>query len=243
MTLYDSIFSRKSTRRYQPVVLTDVQRERILTFTEAAKPLIPSIRARMELVDASEVKGMVSANAPHYMLLYSEKCDGYLPNAGFLLQQVDLYLCSLGLASCWLGMAKATQPAKDGLDFVIMLALGTAAGSSHRADVSEFNRKPLDEISRGDDERFEAVRLAPSATNSQPWYLVTANACTYVYRKKLGIIKAAIYETMNQIDMGIALCHLWLASEHANRAFEFELGNHADAPKVDGYDCMGKVIG
>ena|GEM_PF-3748051 len=32
-------------------------------------------------------------------------------NAGFLLQQIDLYLSDSNLASCWLGMAKPSKEA------------------------------------------------------------------------------------------------------------------------------------
>ncbi len=241
MTLYDSIFVRKSTRKYQQQALASEQLSRIEAFVKDAKPLFPQIRTRIELVNASEVKGMVSAKAPHYLLIYSEKADGYLTNAGFLLQQADLYLASLGLGSCWLGMAKAAAPAKDGLPFVIMLALGEAEGDPRRQNVSEFNRKPLSVISTGQDERLEAVRLAPSATNSQPWYFACTEDGVYAYRQKLGALKAIMYETMNQIDMGIALCHLWLASAHVGRTFSFDSGAQASAPKVDGYACMGRV--
>ncbi len=243
MTLYDSIFVRKSTRKYQQQALPPRQLSQIQAFVKDAKPLFPNIRTRIDLVNASEVKGMVSAKAPHYLLIYSEKADGYLTNAGFLLQQADLFAASLGLSSCWLGMAKAVEPAKDGLHFVIMLALGAAQGDPYRADASEFSRKPLSEISSGQDERLEAARLAPSATNSQPWYFACAEEGMYVYRQKLGALKAVMYEAMNQIDMGIALCHLWLAGERAGRTFAFEPGAQPNAPRVDGYACVGRVCG
>lgn len=241
MQLYDSIFKRKSTRKYLPEALAAETLSQILDFVGNARPLYPQIRTRIELANTSDVKGLVSAKAPHYLLLYAEKTDGYLPNTGFLLQQVDLYLSALGLGSCWLGMANATVPAKEGLDFVIMLAFGKAQDHPHRTDVSAFNRNPLSKISSGNDKRLEAVRLAPSASNSQPWYFTCNEAGIYVYRKNLGMIKSVMYNTMNQIDMGIALCHLWLASEHAGHSFVFEPDEQGSAPQVSGYTCMGRV--
>lgn len=240
MNLYDSIFKRKSTRKYLPDQLPAEQLEQIIKFSQNLKPLYPEITTRIELAGGSEVRGMVSAKAPHYLLIYSEKKTGYLPNSGFLLQQVDLYLSSIGLGSCWLGMAKTSLPAKDGLEYVIMLAFGKTQNSPHREKNSEFKRRSLSEISTGSDERLEAARLAPSATNSQPWYFACESDGIYVYRKKLGILKAAMYETMNQIDMGIVLCHLWLASEHEKHPFSF-LAECQGAPDIGGYTCIGKI--
>lgn len=240
MQLYESIFKRKSTRKYDPEKLPSEQLLQILDFAGRAKPLDPQLRTRIELVDAAAVKGMVLAKAPHYLLLYSEEAEGYLTNAGFLLQQVDLYLASLGLGSCWLGMAKTTAPTKEGLGYVIMLAFGKAHGEPHRGNLSEFSRKSLSEIALGQDDRLDAVRLAPSASNSQPWYFVCQEDGLFVYRKTLGLLKAAMYDTMNQIDMGIALCHLWLASAHFDRSFSFIPGAHPGAPKIKGYTYIGK---
>lgn len=240
MELYDSITKRKSTRKYLPEMLSREQLTEIMAFVAAMKPLHPEIKTRIELAGVADVKGMVSAKSPHYLLLYSENREGYLPNAGFLLQQADLYLSSQGLGSCWLGMAKTTAPDRDGLKYVIMLAFGKAQGDPHRSSISEFNRRPLSEISSGNDDRLEAVRLAPSATNSQPWYFVCDGGDIHIYRKKLGKLKAAMYGTMNQIDMGIALCHMWLTSEHTNRKFSFSIQEDM-MPPVDGYEWLGTV--
>lgn len=71
-------------------------------------------------------------------------------NAGFLLQQVDLYLSDNNLASRWLGMAK---PAKgvptliNELEFVVMLAFGNTTEPIHRVNTSEFKRNDLSAMS------------------------------------------------------------------------------------------------
>ena len=239
MKLYDSIFTRKSTRKYRDQPLAQEQLAEIMDFARSAKPLFPEIEIRMELASSADVKGIVSAKAPHYLLFYSEKKEGYLPNAGFLLQQVDLYLASKELGSCWLGIAKTTAPSKNGLDYVIMLAFGLAQDSPIHKDISEFNRQELSQISSGSDERLEAVRLAPSASNSQPWFFACQPEGIDVYRKKLGLLKGAMYETMNQIDVGIALCHLWLASEEHGKPFAFRLS--ANGPQREGYNFFGLV--
>jgi len=94
-------------------------------------------------------------------------------NAVFLLQQVDLYLSAKNLASCWLGMAKLAKGVPtlmNGLEFVIMLAFGNTTEPIHRANTFDFKRHDLSAISSvaGADELLEPVRLAPSASNTQP---------------------------------------------------------------------------
>src|SRR5690606_38406218 len=98
----------------------------------------------------------------------------YLTNAGYILQQLDLYLSANGLGSCWLGIAKPTKDESffSGLKFVITLAFGKPAEKLHRNEIGEFNRLPLDKIrdAVGMDNLLEPARLAPSANNSQRWY-------------------------------------------------------------------------
>ena len=164
-------------------------------------------------------------------------------NAGFLLQQIDLYLSANGLGSCWLGVAKPSKdvPAmKNGLEFVIMLAFGTANEPVHRTSLAEFKRKSFSticSISSGN-QLLEPVRIAPSATNSQTWFFSGSEDYITVSREKLNLIKAAIYNNMNQIDIGIALAHLWLTCDHLGKpmAIDFE-----KTPAPSGYEFMANV--
>ena len=235
--LYKTIFTRKSIRKYDMIPLTDQKLIEIKNFADNVKQLIPSIKCEFSFLTDDKVK------APHYILIYSEKKEGYLLNAGFMLQQVDLFLSSVNLGSCWLGMAKPSKevPAlQNGLEFVIMLAFGNTQEKLHRADNSEFKRKGISEITsiNGADQLLEAARLAPSASNSQPWYFSGNTNEIIVCREKLNLLKAPIYNKMNQIDTGIALCHLWLSIEHQGRTACFDYTN-SNAPK--GYEFMLKV--
>jgi hypothetical protein len=54
---------------------------------------------------------------------------------------------------------------------------------------ADFKRKPMNELSDQPDDRLEALRLAPSATNSQPWYVTHDGDTLHLYREELGIIK------------------------------------------------------
>jgi nitroreductase len=164
-------------------------------------------------------------------------------NAGFLLQQIDLFLSANNLASCWLGMAKPAKQVpeqKNGLEFVIMLAFGNSSEPIHRMDTTVFNRKSISEISKieGANEVLEPVRLAPSASNSQPWFFSGNLNEIEVSREKLNLIKAPLYGKMNQIDIGIALFHLWLSLDHQGKTVSFDF-QKTQAPS--GYEFMVKV--
>jgi hypothetical protein len=58
------------------------------------------------------------------------------------------------------------------LEFIILIAFGKPNELLYRTSLSEFKRKPLKEMNdfKGSNELFEAVCLAPSATNNQPWF-------------------------------------------------------------------------
>ena len=241
--LFNTIFTRKSTRKYKVTPLAAEKLIGIKEYAKQVKPLVPSIRYEIDYLCADDVKGLLSIKAPHYICLFSEKKEGFLMNAGYLLQQIDLYLSANDLGSCWLGMAKPSKDVpsmKNGMEFVIMLAFGSAEVEVHRTDIAEFNRKSLSSISSvtGAEELLEPVRLAPSATNSQPWFFSGDINKITVSREKLSFIKVPLYGKMNQIDIGIALCHLMLSLENKGKKATFDF--HKDTTP-SGYEFMAKV--
>jgi nitroreductase len=241
--LYKAIFHRKSIRKYDMAPLPATTIAEIQDFANSVKPLDDKVKYEFSYLSTADVKNILPIKAPHYICLYSEKQGNYLMNAGFVLQQIDLYLSANNLASCWLGMAKPSKEVpelKNGMEFVIMIAFGNSNEQIHREDTSTFNRHKLSEISQisGVDDMIEPVRLAPSASNTQPWFF-TGNASEInVSREKLNILKAAMYGKMNQVDIGIGLCHLWLSLDHQDKSAAFDF-NQSSAPK--GYEFMVKV--
>jgi hypothetical protein len=87
------------------------------------------------------------------------------------------------------------------------MAFGKPAEPLYR-ELNEFKRKPLSEISEGADGRIEAARLAPSGLRAQNWYFIAENGKIHCYRRKTNPMLGFIYNKLNRIDMGIALCHI-----------------------------------
>jgi nitroreductase len=241
--LFETIFRRKSVRRYDMASLPAKTLEALQDFTTTVKPLDETIKIEYSYLGTNDVKNLLPIKAPHYICFYSEKKANYLMNAGFILQQIDLYLSANELGSCWLGMAKPSKQVpemKNGLEFVIMIAFGNANDPVHRIDIKEFNRKNMASISSitNAGEMLEPARLAPSASNTQSWYFSGTSEEITVSREKLNIIKAPIYGKMNQIDIGIALSHIWLTCEHLGKTFELD---YEKAAAPSGYEFMTSV--
>lgn len=222
MNLKEMITKRKSTRAYAdtPVELELLQE--ICGFLEQAKPLYPNIGTYVEVVSREQVRFYFPWKSPMLLAVYSENKPGYLENAGFICQQMDLFLQSKGLGACWLGLGKLRESSvPEGMEFVILIAFGHPKAQAQRQDESQFRRKSLAQIADVADERLEPARLAPSSTNSQPWYFVHGeNGEIHAYRSLAGERKHKTLGSMNQIDMGIALAHMYVANPQSFRAYE-----------------------
>ena len=206
---------RKSVRSYKSGPLSEETLAEIKDFIVQMKPLDPALRFDWEIVTADRVKCILPWKAPQLVAIYAGDEPGALENAGFLFQQLDLYLQSRGLGACWLGMGKPDQQlaAKDGLPFCMLLAFGTPKGDAQRASAAEFKRKSLAEIADEPDKRLEPARLAPSSVNSQPWYFTHDGDAIHAWRAAPSGLMRRAMERMNRIDMGIALAHLSVCNE------------------------------
>ncbi|QLH74541.1 MAG: nitroreductase [Methanomassiliicoccales archaeon] len=221
--LYPYIFKRRSVRKYQkepldPSVLSDIS-----TFIDNIVPLVPGIRTEIRVLNEQTIKGMFRTNAPHYIAFYSEKKDGYLPNAGFMLQQLDLYLAKKGIGNCWQAGAKLAKGGGEppqGMELVIMTSFGRPAEEIYRKGPDEFKRKEVTKISsvKGMENIIEAARLAPSSVNNQSWYFTGGDGKIYAFAER-----SLITDHLNRINVGIALCHMWLAAQHEGRKVSFDL--------------------
>lgn len=243
--LYETIFKRKSVRKYDVNPLEDGILSEIKEYANTTKGLYDNIKTEIHIIKKEELNFLLPIKAPHYLLMTSENKTGYLTNAGYILQQIDLFLSSKGIGCCYVGMAQPKKAIKKGMDleFVMVLALGNPAEPFHRIDTTEFKRKALSEITNitNSDQLLEAARLAPSATNSQPWYFTGEAGLIHAYCIKANLIKALVYDKMNKIDMGIAICHIDVAAEHFGKNMEFAYEKVAENNPPKGYYYIGTM--
>lgn len=239
MELKEMISRRKSVRKYTGVPVDAATLQKIRNFGATVKPLYPDIKVHWEIVEKEQVRFYLPWKTPQLIAVYSENKPGYLENAGFIFQQMDLYLQSIGLGVCWLGLGKMRQrldSIAEGMEFVILLAFGHPEGEALRTQLGQFQRKTLSEISDVADSRLEPARLAPSSTNSQPWLFAHEGDTIHAYCSQKGRARHVGLGAMNKIDMGIALAHLYVANEETFTFFKAE-----NPPTVPGYGYIGSV--
>ena len=227
MDLASQIYLRKSCRKYLD---DEIDMNPIKEFLSDVKALIPEISYYYEILTKDEVNIRTRWEAPYYLAIYSEKKDNFGVNAGFVFQQLSLYMQTLGIGSCWVGMASIKQ---NNPDFVILIAFGKSDDLTR--DVSQFKRKNLSEIADSPDDKLKPAQLAPSAVNSQPWYFKHTDEGFDIYKVKPNVLKRKIIGKWMDIDVGIVLAHLYVSNPET---FEFEVKNKKD---IKGYSYIGSL--
>lgn len=227
MDLSNQIYVRKSCRKYLD---DEIDMSAIREFLDNVEPLNSEINYSYEILTKDKLNIRTRWKAPYYLALYSERNDKYGVNLGFIFQQLSLFLQSLDIGSCWVGMATLKE---NNPEFVIAIAFGKSDDLTR--DISQFKRKNLSEISDFEDEKLIPVQIAPSAVNSQPWYFKHTDEGFDVYKVKHNIVKRKILGKWNDVDIGIALAHLYVSNPET---FEFEVKDKKD---IKGHTYVGSV--
>mgnify|MGYP000878030466 CR=1 FL=1 len=212
--LYPYIFKRKSIRKFNSEPLGQETISDILNFTGSVETLFEDIKWEVRILKPEEITGFYMVKAPHYLALYSEHKDGYLLNAGYILEQIDLYLASKGIGVCWQGGPKLKKPELSSKELVIVLAFGKPKEPLYREDINSFKRKPVNEITdiKENLKLIEDARLAPSAVNRQPWFFKDGGNGEI----KICLMTNFFMKKLNLIDMGIVICFLCLSAQSRN---------------------------
>lgn len=230
---YEMIFKRKSFHLFRNIGNEKISQQELSEIEETYRnltPLVLNIKTKIKIVPASQTS--CKRGQEYDILFYSEKKDNYLQNIGYLGEQLDLYLASKNIGTLWFGIGKTEETILDGLDFVIMIAISKIDNEQKfRKDMFKSKRKPVDEIWSGEPITgvTDIVRFAPSACNTQPWFVEHLGDKIKIFRYKKplkrGIMPAAQVVYYNQIDMGIFLCFMNLCLIHNNIAYDFEISN------------------
>jgi hypothetical protein len=166
-----------------------------------------------------------------------------LEDFGYCMEQVVLFATDLGLGTCWLGgtFNRSTFAARAGLRAGEQMPAVAAVGhiSSRRGLMSRiirrgagadrrypwsnlFFRERLGQpISAADAGAYapilEMVRLAPSASNKQPWRIVRDGSAWHFYLQRTagyrGTARLGRVPDLQRADMGIAMCHWELSAQ------------------------------
>ena len=245
--LYPMIFKRKSFHLFRNCgreQISDKELDEIKNAWESFERLTPETKTAIRIIPAAKVA--FKRDAEYCVLIYSEEKPDWLQNAGYLGQQLDLWLASKNIGSLWFGIGKPDEPVFEGLSYVIMFAIRKVPDETYfRKDMYAAKRKPLEEI--WDGETFgaaEVARFTPSACNSQPWKVENKDGKLTVYRytkkTRIGIMSPKNAQYFNRIDIGIYLCILELCLAHEEKVFTRtlfpdDIGAEAELTKVAEY--------
>lgn len=224
MNTFDVIFSRRSIRHFLQEKVEWETIADILQYADSLPMLIKGISVEYKLVSNIEksqgFRGPLSVKAPYYICLSSEKEEDYLLNAGYLMQQLNLYIESKGLGACFVGYASPGHTLKTTMkyDYVVALAFGKTDRPLYR-NSNDAKRLPeaelvvyKEEVSPDMKQILNAARLAPSTYNLQPWRFVVYRNRIHVFAKKNVFIAKAL-DNNKMIDMGIMMANLLLTAE------------------------------
>lgn len=158
---------------------------------------------------------------------------------GYGMERNILFATSLGLGTCWLGgtLNRAGFARKIGLEEGELMpavspigypaqkrsltdrAFRFVAKSDRRKPWPElfFDGRPGNPLSRENAgilaEALEAVRIGPSASNRQPWRIVReGTSCHFFLQRTPGYDRMTGEVRLQEVDMGIALCHFELSA-------------------------------
>ena len=212
----------------------------------------------------------VIKGAPAFIAGAIREQGARLEDYGYRMERIILAAADAGLATCWLGgtfsrsdfsrgislRQEETIPAVAAVGYdanrkrVLDALLRLGAGSNGRKPWSElfFDRgfgAPLAREDAGAHAQIlEMVRLAPSASNHQPWRVVRDAGGRmfhfYLQRTKNYHERWAFIGTsdLQRVDMGIAMCHFDAAAGEAGRSGSWVAGD----PKLPVPDALTEYV-
>jgi len=236
----EQIRKRRSVRTYDGRALDAATKEQLLAFLrEVENPF--GIPMEFQLLDA-KAHGLVCPVVSGTELYVAGKCQaGPVANAafGYAFEAFVLYAQSLGIGTVWLGgtMNRPAYEAALALEADEIMPCASPLGypakkmslkeSMMRKAIRADSRLSFEELFFAGNfdmpltkeqagrfaEPLEMVRLAPSAVNKQPWCVVVADDTAHFNLKRSRSFSHEGRLDMQQIDVGIALCHFDLTAK------------------------------
>lgn len=167
-----------SVRDYSEKSISENLKNEIISYFPNSKNLLENIKTDIKFLNNSEVYNALNGkagyngimiNAPHYIIIYSEKADNYIENSGYRASDIILKATDLGLNTCFITMSDREEISKilnipEGMEITALIALGykdkdlknvsndTKAGGNYSkanvniADNAPSYRKDLEEL-------------------------------------------------------------------------------------------------
>jgi nitroreductase len=261
-SIIELIKSRSSIRNYidKPLSSTSVIRIKELISEKIKTPFGSDIS--FKLVENSKMEGQkpigtygMITGANSYIAGKVKKSGKNLEDFGYALEKIILYLTDMGLGTCWLGGTFNREEFKKILelqDDEIIPAVTPVGPAGKKFSIKSMiirfiikakKRKTWNELFFNEagsplsdaglyETPLEMIRLAPSASNKQPWRIVRENDSFHFIIERLPSYQERLKEIgvdIQRLDMGIAMCHFELTCSHLNLYGEWKV---IDNPKI-----------
>lgn len=183
-------------------------------------------------------------NPPAFIIGAMSPTEFGLEDYGYLMESIILYATYLMLGTCWLGgtftksrfARKIHMTADESMPAITSVGEFVTPGQMRQGQISRlagshnrlpwealfFNpqfESPINPKAAGEYTRvLEMVRLAPSASNKQPWRILKQKRYWHFYLQRTpgyrkGVLKSLLdISDLQRVDMGIAMCHFELTA-------------------------------
>lgn len=223
---------------------TDFSRTLFESITDAEERPVTVTLPDIRLVSDDSLNGATGTygfikGARQFLILACGPTDADRIAGAAAFERLILDATAMGLDTCWLGGTfsrkrfDAATRIPEQMKIVAVSPVGHRTPSTRfaervaRAMVGATKRKPFDKLFTGIDSAvpdsgeitgiLEAVRLAPSSGNCQPWRAGVAD------RNQRVELHNATSNGFTCLDMGIALCHFITASDAAGISWQTRL--------------------
>jgi nitroreductase len=248
--IMELVRARRSVRSFDGQPLPPALREQMEGFL-AQVPNPYDIPVRFCLLDAAErgLSSPVITGETLYLAARVPRVEHGEEAFGYSFETVVLFAQSLGLGTTWIGgtmnrgsferaiglkpeermpcVSPLGRPAAKMSLREALMRKGAKADSREPFESRFFDGdfgKPLTEAAAGVlREPLEAVRLAPSAVNRQPWRVVVKDGAAHFYEKRTKGFSSDAAGDLQKVDLGIALCHFDLCARDLGQRPRFLL--------------------
>ena len=248
----NTVKTRSSIRTYEDKPLDAKVKKQIKDYIAAlSNPFSVKVSLQLlETAASNEKMGTygVIKGAKDYIGSMVSVSELNLEALGYSFEKLILYLTNLGIGTCWLGGTFNRNQFSNALEvkenelFPAISPIGYPAGKKRLADtlIRKFakseQRKNWNELfflnnfstplTQEEAKEFafplEMVRLAPSASNKQPWRIIKAQEGFHFYEAKAPGYSDKMSFDIQRVDIGIAACHFHMAALEKDLPGKFE---------------------
>lgn len=234
MNPIETIKSRTSWRTYSKEKLNPSDRAKLKEFINKEPETPFGAKPRFQLIDYESGTQQLGTygfikDAQHFIAGGVKQQPMNIEDYGYALEQIILHATELGLGTCWLGGTFTKEGFTEAFELQEdeeMPAITPVGYMAERRGLEKVmrlaarsnNRKPWEQLFFKENfstpltmeeagiygSGLEMVRIAPSASNGQPWRVVLDDEGVHFYC-------SGRYTVYRRLDLGIAFCHFDLA--------------------------------